>query len=380
MMMKKFATLACIALLAACSSNDSVDLEPVELVDIENERDLDVQWSSGVGDGLSDKFVLIQPAIAADKIFAADYEGRVYAFSRDNGKKLWKTDLDEPLVGGVGLGQGRVFVSTETGELVALDAGSGEEQWRSGVTSEILSPAAGNGDVAVVQSQDGTVFAFDEASGKQRWRYDNTLPALTLRGTPAPVVADSMVYIGLASGKLQAFSATDGILQWEQRVAMAQGRSELDRVVDIDGTPLLENGILYAVSYQGRLMAVNAGTGRPLWAKDESSFQNVAAGLGYIYVTDSADNVKAYNASNGQLVWTNDTLLRRHLSAPQTFAGYVAVADFEGYVHVLNQTDGQIVARRKVDGDGVRAPMATADGVLYVLGNDGELEAIKMAE
>lgn len=378
--MKKLATLACVLILTACSSSKNVDLEPVELTDIENEQDIDVKWSRGVGDGLSEKFVLIQPAISGANIYAADYEGRVYGYNRTDGDKLWKQDLDEPLVGGVGMGIGHVFVSTEAGQLVALNADSGDVLWRASVSSEVLSPAVGNGDVVVVQAQDGSVFAFDETSGKRRWRYDNTLPALTLRGTPAPVMAENLVFIGLASGKVEAFSASDGILQWEQRVAMAQGRSELDRVVDIDGTPIVSGGILYAASYQGRLMAINPGTGRPLWAKDESTYQGLASGLGYIYLVDDTDTVKAYDATSGQLVWSNNTLLRRHLSAPQAFGGYVAVADFEGYVHILNQTDGKIVARRKVDGDGVRAPMATADGVLYVLGNDGELEALTVED
>lgn len=183
---------------------------------------------------------------------------------------------------------------------------------------------------------------------------------------------------GFSSGKMISLDINEGIPQWEQRVAVPQGRSELERVVDVDGSPLLIGDSVFSASYQGRLVAINRTTGKGLWVKPESTYNNMAGGMGYVFVADAEGRLKAYNATNGNLVWENDQMLRRELGAPQTFGNYVAVADFEGYVHVVNQADGQLVARRKVDGDGVRSPMLGMGNVLYVHGNSGELEALSI--
>lgn len=382
--MKKLATfastMACVALLTACSSNDAIDLEPAELVDIDSNLELDKLWGEGIGDGMGEQYNLLQPAINGDVLYAADHEGNVVALDRNSGREQWEVELEQRISGGVGLGKGRVFVGTLSGLVVALDAGSGAELWRQQVSSEVLAPPAGNGDIVAVQTLDGKVIALNAEDGEQRWRYDTVQPALTLRGTAAPLVTDNTVYAGFSSGKILAISAGDGILRWSQRLAVAQGRTELDRVIDIEGAPLLVNDILYGASYQGRIMALNRGNGRPIWAHEDSTYQNLSAGLGYIFLVDSDDKVKAYNATSGELMWENDQMVRRRLGASTTFGNYLAVADFEGYVHIMNQSDGEFVARRKVDGAGVRAPMTSAGDVLYVQGNSGDLEALTVVE
>jgi outer membrane protein assembly factor BamB len=378
--MKRFATLACVALLAACSSNDAVDLEPADLVDIDTNAKVKKLWSEGVGSGMGKQYTLLQPAIKGDVVYAADHEGTVVALDRNSGREQWEVELETQVSGGVGLGQGRVLIGTLSGEVIALEASTGSVQWRQQVSSEVLAPPAGNGDIVAVQTLDGKVIALNATDGEQRWRYDTVQPALTLRGTSSPLVTENTVYAGFSSGKILAIESRDGILRWDQRLAVAKGRTELDRVIDIEGSPILVDDILYAASYQGRIMALNRGTGRPIWAHEDSTYQNLSAGLGYVFLVGADDTVKAYNATSGQLMWENDQLTRRRLGASQTFGSYVAVADFEGYVHIMSQTDGAFVARRKVDGNGVSAPMASVDDVLYVLGNSGDMEALSIVE
>ena len=376
--MKSFVIALLAVFLVACSSNDSVDLEPAELVDIENPQKIKKLWSEDVGVGTGEHYTLQGLSILGDTLFAADAKGRVTALNLESGKELWEVKLNLPVAGGTGAAGDLVFVGTTNGEVVALDSATGETRWLAQVGGEVLSAPQGNNTRVVVQTLADHIFGLNAADGSQVWRYDSATPALTLRGTATPAIKDTTVYVGFSSGKIAALNVDEGSLLWEQRVALAQGRSELERVIDIDGSPLVTNDAVFSGSYQGRLVSINRTTGQGMWSKKESSYSNLASGLGKIFITTPDGIVKAYNSDSGQLIWQNDELIRRQLNAPQSFGSYLAVADFAGYVHILNQADGRIVARRKVDGDGVRSPMVANGDVLYVHGNSGDIEALKI--
>lgn len=378
--MKRLAIVALSAVLGACASNDAIDLEPAELVDFDETAELKELWSEDVGAGQDKRYTRLMPAIAGDRIFATDIEGNVVALNRHDGDEMWETELEAPVSGGVGAAYGLVLVGTYNGEVIALDQNDGSERWRAQVSSEVLSAPQSNGDIVAVQTLDGRLYGLEASSGEKRWSYDNALPVLTLRGTGTPVVTDTTVFAGFATGKVLAIESRTGLLKWEQRVAVAQGRTELERVIDIDGAPLLVGDILFAGSYQGRLVALNRGNGRGIWAEEASTYQSLAAGLGNVYLSSAEDHVIAYQAGSGQAQWSNEQLLRRKITAPQTFGNYVAVADDEGYLHVMSQDDGRFVAREKIDGDGVRSAMISDGEVLYVMGNSGELVALKVKE
>ncbi|WP_439136129.1 outer membrane protein assembly factor BamB [Pseudomaricurvus sp.] len=378
--MKRVLLLGLISVLAACSSNDEVDLEPADLVDFDETVEIDRLWSEGVGMGAGKTYTLLPIAVDGDRVFAVDAEGLVKSINRSSGDENWEVELETSISSGVGASSNHVFVGTLKGEVIALDAATGAEQWRTRLSSEILSPPQSNGSELAVQTLDGKLYGLSVSDGSQLWMNDSSIPALTLRGTSTPLITSTSVYAGFATGKVMALDVKDGTPQWEQRVAAAQGRSELERVVDINAAPMLVGDILYAVSYQGRLVALNRGTGQGLWAQKASSFNNLGSGMGYVYISDADDSVKAYDARSGALIWENDQLSRRQIGAPQAFGRFVAVADFEGYVHIMNQSDGQFVARRKVDGDGVRTPMVGVGDTLYVYGNSGDLEALTEEE
>ena len=370
---KNAAVLALAVLAVGCSSNSKKELPPNDLPDIQEEVRLDKQWSVSVGDGQGELYNLLTPAADGDRLYAASADGEVVAVDRLTGDKFWETDLDLPVSGGVGAGYGLVMLGTLKGEVIALDASSGEEKWRARVTSEVLSAPATNGDVVVVQTQDDRLIAFDAATGAQRWIYENTPAVLTLRGTSSPVMTNRLVMAGLSSGKVLALDASRGIPVWEQRVAVPQGRSELERVVDIDGNLLLSGGNLYVVSYQGKVAAIDAESGRPLWNSDASSYVGLAQGFGSVYVSLANGAVESIDERSNTALWSNDALLRRQLSAPEVFSSYVAVGDFEGYLHLLSQVDGHFVGREKIDGDGVRVrPLVIGDWI-YAYGNSGKL-------
>jgi outer membrane protein assembly factor BamB len=365
--------------LTGCSTisgwfdDDDDPTAPVDLVKIEQTVKIKKLWSAGVGDGQGDGLYRIQPAISGDVIYAASAEGRVRAFERAKGKSLWKVDLDTSLSGGVGVYDDAVLLGSSEGFVLKLDAGSGELLWSTRLRGEVLAPPQANGKVVVAQTYDGKLQGLDFHTGEILWTYDSNVPVLTIRGTSVPILRNGVVYAGFANGRVLAFDAQTGAIGWEVRVAISQGRSEIERIVDVDGTMVLAGSELYAASYQGRVVAINAASGRKLWQQDVSSFSGVSQGFGNLYVADEDGTLTAY-LRNGQGVrWTQTALGYRELSRPTPVSSYVAVGDFEGYVHLLSQVDGQFAGRVKVDGDGVRADMLSDGNILYVFGNSGKL-------
>lgn len=373
----KYAALLALAVLATgCSSTSKKELPPAELTKFQEEVELKVEWSRSIGDGQGDLYNTLTPAVDGDHLFAASADGRVIAMDRTNGNVLWKVSLDLPVSGAVGAGYGLVVVGTLKGEVIALDTSSGEERWRAKVTSEVLSAPAVNSDLVVVQTQDDRLIALDASTGSQRWIYESTPAVLTLRGTSSPVLTNSLAIVALSTGKVVALDTQRGIPVWEQRVALPQGRSELERVVDIDGNLLLSGGTLYVVTYQGKVAGIDIDSGRLLWQRDASSYAGLAQGFGSVYVSLSSGSVESIDERSNSALWTNDALARRQLSAPEVFSSYVAVGDLEGYLHLLSQVDGHFVGRKKIDGDGLRArPLVVGDWI-YAYGNSGKLVAL----
>ena len=364
--------------LVGCGSSGKKELPPAELEKFTAEVELDRAWKRNIGVGQGELYNNLQPTLDGLTLYAADANGRVVSLDRDTGKVNWQVKLKEPLSGAVGAGGGRVILGTLDGAVITLDENDGSELWRVQVSSEVLAPPQTNGDIVVVQSQDDKLVALDIGTGEQRWIYESDLPVLTVRGHSAPVVSLYRVYAGLSSGRVVALDAANGLPVWDQRVAQPQGRSELERMVDIDGQLLLDDDTLYAATYQGNLVALDADSGNIRWQRPTSSHGGPGAGFGSIYLSNADGTVEAYDEGRATSLWTNDQLLRRQLTAPVTFSSYVAVADYEGYLHLLAQTDGRLVGRVRVDSKGVRVPPIARGGTLYVYGNSGDLAAYQL--
>lgn len=400
--MNKFALCVLVLMLSSCStlkfwgddtqnsgeansdqtgenSNANEAVEAAALQDFEAQVKLIKRWRTGIGKGQESHEASLVPTVSAEVVYAATREGKVAALDKTNGDVLWRVALDDLLTGGVGVGGELVVVGNNNGEVIALTADSGEERWRTALSSEILAAPGANSAVVVVQTQDAKVVGLSAGTGDKLWQFETDVPVLSLRGTAAPLVTDTMALTGFANGKLVALDVTSGSVLWEARLAIPKGRTELERMVDVS-TPVLRNDIVYATSYQGQAGAYSRGTGRELWTKKYSSHVSPGYGFSQAYIITDTDTVQALRGSSGQVLWSNDKLTLRNLSAPQTLGGTVAVVDFEGYLHLLSQTDGAFVARTRVDGKGVSVPMASDGDVLYILDNSGDLSAYSIKD
>ena len=368
-------TTGCSTITGWFNDDEFDPREPVELEKITEQVKLKSRWSRGVGDGQGEGLLKINPILVGDSLYAASAEGRVMSVDPESGRVRWKQDLDLALSGGVGHHGNSVFVGASEGLVMRLDAASGSEIWRAPVSGEVLSAPQGDGRYVVAQTYDGKLMGFDYETGEVRWTYTSDVPVLTLRGTGTPMILGDNAIAGFADGKVVAINLRSGNVAWEVRVAIPQGRSEIERIVDIDGSMAVQSNELYVASYQGRLAAIDTRSGRRLWQRNVSSVSGVGVGFGNVYVADDDGTVSAF-LRNGQGVrWQNIDLGFRDLSRPTPVSSYVAVVDFEGYLHLLSQVDGEIVGRTKVDSSGARADMLTRGNRLFVFTNDGALKA-----
>jgi outer membrane protein assembly factor BamB len=355
MMPKVIALIFTSFFLLACSSQETkseamdseVESGPAELVSFNETVDVDVVWRRSLGKGSGAKNIRLRPAQSGDNVYGADYNGQLWALELASGDKVWSRTFDQNITSGVVVAENDLYIATQDGILHSIAKSKGELQWSQPLSSESIAPVVVDDSQVYIRTIDGHLTAFDRRSGKQNWTYQAALPVLTVHGTGSPVLLQNLVITGFANGKLVAVDRELGIPRWDKRLAIAQGRSELERLVDLDGTPLVDKGIVYATAYHGKLAAI-AYDGKTQWETELSSYFGPALGLGNLYITRDDDHVQAYDQINGASVWSQSALQGRFLNQPVEYENYVVVADFEGYVHVLAQVDGEMLGRLSV--------------------------------
>jgi outer membrane protein assembly factor BamB len=355
---------ALAAALSGCStvggwfSPSPTKAKPADLVEFKSTATLAEAWKSDTGDTAG---YLFQPLAEGDDVFAAG-GSRVARIAVSSGNTVWTTDTGVTLSAGAGAGLGLVLAGGGKGELLALDLATGQPRWKVVLSSEVTGQLLAAADTVIARTGDGRVHGLAAADGSRKWLYTRTLPALSLRGSGGMVVRDDVLYAGFPGGKLVALNATNGAQLWEATVALPRGATELERVADVMGSPVVDGRQVCAVAYQGRVACFDRRTGTPLWTRDTSSNSGLAMDAINVYVTDDKDAITAYDKASGRAGWRQDKLARRQVSAPLVFGDWVVVADGEGVVHVLSADDGSFVARAKVDSAVRTAPVDIGPG------------------
>ncbi|WP_316368138.1 outer membrane protein assembly factor BamB [Candidatus Thiodiazotropha sp. CDECU1] len=376
--MRQFIFWPLLLLLAGCSAftgKDNAD-PPSELVELQPELRIETIWDAGFEDA-DETLLKLKPVVSNGVLYIAEPSGEVFALDPETGDKHWSVDTDSPLSGGPGVADGLIAVGTLEAELILLNGEDGGERWRQRVSSEVLSSPAINDGNVVCRTTDGSVTAYSTDAGEKRWLYDRSVPVLTLRGDSSPLITDYQVLAGFAGGKLVGLSLDTGLAEWEATISTPKGRTELERVVDIDADPVLVEGTLYVTAYQGDVAAVSESSGVVLWRRDISSHAGLDASWRQVFVTDSADHVWSLDATNGATLWQQKKLHARKLSAPAMVNDTVVVGDFDGYVHWLSQEDGRQMARIRVGSDAIRLKPLVINDIVYVMDEGGTLSALR---
>ncbi|MFC3150224.1 outer membrane protein assembly factor BamB [Litoribrevibacter euphylliae] len=379
---KRLTLLAAVVATVGCSSSDENEAtQPAELVDFAPVISVDEVWNRWAGDGAgTESWLRLKPAVDGDAIYVCDADGDCYAYNRHSGDRLWSVSFDLDVSGGVGAGSGFVAFGTLDGFLVVLNGQDGSEVFREQLTSEVLSSPAIQDDLLVVQSQNGHVFGFDLKMKERKWHYDATLPLLSLRGTADPIINDKVTYAAFANGKVVALDNESGVSLWEKRISIPSGKSDLEKLADVDGTPILDQDTMYAVGFNGFVRAIDLYSGRVRWQKEFSSWVGPAFGFGQVYLSLDNGELVALDDRSSSVNWKQDSLLNRRLTRPVTLGNYVVVGDFEGYLHFVSQLSGTFAERIRIDSDGLLSPPIVVGDTLYIYSSDGTLAAVQIRE
>jgi outer membrane protein assembly factor BamB len=352
---------------------------PTPLLEYEPEVNLDILWKESVGVGTNQQLLRLVPAVGVDKIYAADNEGLVQARQLSDGDLLWETDTELEFAGGPGLGAGILVLGTSNAEVVALNQENGDIIWKAAVSSEVLSVPTIFRGVVIVRTTDGSVVALNEKTGEVVWSYVRSVPALSIRGTSSPIVVEDNVITGEDNGKLMALRLSDGKFVWETSIAVPQGRSEIERLVDLDVDPIERNGVIYVASYHGGVGAVSELAGDVLWRKEDiSSGSGLSSDGTYLYLTNSESHVMQLDRRTGTPLWKQQDLQYRNLTSPSVYRNYVVVGDLEGYVHWLSSVDGRQLARIQITKNPINTTPLIANDIVYIYASDGTLAALRI--
>ena len=379
------ATALAVALLSGCSTIKNVfdgrgkdhSKDPAKLVQISPSVSVSKLWSASVGKGEEKLGIAQRPAIADGHVYAAAVEGGVSAFDLRSGQSLWRYASELPLTGGPGAGDGLVVVGSMEGDVIALDAATGAEKWKAKVANEVLVAPAVGGGLVFVHSNDGRITALDAATGERRWFHSADVPALTVRGNGAITVGPGLIFVGNDNGTLTALSMTDGGVIWTTPVAQPDGRSELDRMADVDGPAVLDNTTLYATSYKNHTVAIDGPSGQLMWDRENGGPRGLGLSNSAVVVTDPTGKVWGLDRNSGGSLWQQDGLAYRNTTAPAVQGDYAVVGDLEGVIHWLRLNDGAFAARSSVGG-AVTGQPAVADGIVVVQTIEGQLAAFSI--
>ena len=379
MSMKRIAAISLLVLMTGCStisgwfSSDKSE-KPAELVDFKPSAAFKVRWHEDVGD-MGDS--TLKPALTQDAVYAADADGKLYKLQRESGRQIWRVDTGFTITGGVGVGDGLVLVGGEKGEVAAYDE-AGKLRWKVTAPSEVLSPPQVADGIVVVRTGDGHVAGLSEKDGKRQWLYEHPTPSLIVRSHAGVAISHGVAFAGFAAGKLAAIDIASGNVRWETAVSQPSGTTELDRISDITSPPVVDDGQVCAVSFQGRVGCFDAAQGNELWNRKLSSDMGLSVSYKNLYVSDAEGVVHALDRNTGASVWQNGQLLRRETSRPLVLGNFVIVGDFKGYLHALSSGDGHLVARIDTDGSAIlSAPQQMDDGLL-VQTRDGGLYSLSI--
>jgi len=371
------AAIAAMLALSACSSKSKKVEKPAELVDIKSPT-VRIQrlWGASVGDGGKKLRLGLGLATAGNRLFAAGRDGDVAAFDLKTGKQLWRVETKLTLAGGTGVGSDVVAVGSGDGQVVVLSADNGAQRWRADVKGEVLSAPAVSENQVIVRTVDGKLRGLALSDGAEVWSAEQQIPKLTLRGAAAPVVAHDVAISGFDNGRVLAVNLRDGATVWESPVSPSHGRTELERLNDIDAPVKVAGDDVFVAGFQGRAAMLALDSGQIWWTRDLSSYRGVDVDDEQMYISTSEGDLVALKRRSGVEVWRNDSLKRRSLSAPAVAGDYVAVADLEGYVHWFDRATGTIAGRVKTGGDRVtNAPLSVNDNV-YVITDKGDIVAL----
>lgn len=368
-----------VLILTACGSNKD-DIKPQELSDLRRQGNFQVLWQKKLKSKKNLFGYQLRPEPMNRSVFTADVEGGVYRYQADNGQLQWQSQVNHTISAGPGVSETLVVVAGPDGQVTALDADSGSQLWQIQVSSEVLSPPVIDRNRVIIRSMDGRIYGLSINNGERQWLFSSEVPNLTLRGTGTPYAKGGRLYVGLDGGDVVALNIADGDVIWQQNVINNQGKTEIDRISDIDGDLGVVATDLYVSSAANKTLAVATESGQLLWRNDYGSYTGVTVSRRFIYLADQESVIRQIDRSNGETGWTVTDFKYRELTRPVFYLGALVVGDLAGYVHVIDAFSGKVLNRTQVGKDNFYGAPVVDGNIIYTYNKDGTLTAFRYNE
>ncbi len=364
--------LVAASFISACDNSKDID-PPAKLVDIKPTLKVKKLWTENLTSRKAKQLLLaLQPTVDNGVVYAASHGGKVKALNAESGKELWSTKTKLPLSAGPSMAEGVVVVGSSDGILIVLDANSGREKWRQSMSGEILSKPLVAQGLIVVRTVNNRLQALNISDAKTRWTIEEAVPKLTLRGTATPILAENAVITGFDDGKVVAVDLQSGDTLWSVVVDIPVGRTELEKLSDVDGAAVASGRDVFVVGYHGRVAMLEQSSGQIWWAQDASSYRGLAIDDTSLYVSTADGTVISIRRVNGAQQWEQKALHQRGLTAPAVNGDVLVVGDHDGYLHWLSTKDGSLLARANT-GERISNAPVIADGKVFVQTDAGKL-------
>ncbi len=357
--------------------NDKELRAPVELEVLTPEFEPVIQWKHEVGEGTDGLWIELSHQVVDGVAYAVSADGVVVAVQASSGSALWRQQLDQQLMAGVAVGGESLYVATASGELIAFNRSNGTQRWSSALLSEVLSAPAATDGMVVVRTVDGKLIGLKEEDGEELWRYQREVPALTLRGTSRPVIDGDRVYAALDSGEVVVLSLQEGREIWMKSVLAPRGRTEIERMVDLDADPVVADGVLYVIGYQGGMAALNTEQGDLLWKRKVNSLMAPLVYGDYLFLADGEGILWAFDRKDGSALWKQSAFQYHSLTSPTLIGKNLVVGNGEGALHWVSAEDGHRVAQIKLGAEGIAAqPLPVGEKQIISYGKGGVLSLL----
>jgi outer membrane protein assembly factor BamB len=377
--LQRWTWLAAVLLLVACSKDKAID-QPAKLTPFAATLRVQRIWSASVDDKKAVPLRLgLGIAIDNNRVYAAGHKGDVVAFDLNKGRVQWRTRTKAPLSGGTSAAGDLVLIGTSDGRLFALNAADGKIRWDVRINGEVLAPPAISERLIALRTGDGKLRGLSPADGHELWSTQQPVPRLSRRGTARPVIVGGVVLCGFDNGKVVAVNGSDGSVQWEATVTPPHGRTELERLSDIDSAVLTAGQNVYAVGFQGRVAMLALETGQIWWAHELSSYRGMNMDDEALYISTAEGEVVALRARTGAEIWRQSVLLHRGLSEPANMNDALVVGDFQGYLHWLDKSSGALAARVSTGKVRISNVPVVAGNIVVAVNDRGQIHAYRVS-
>ncbi len=363
--------------LLSCSSEDNTE-PPTPLSKIEQPLPVRVDWKTNTGAGIESASYNMRPLLVQNQIYSVNTEGLVKSIDTESGKVNWSAETEVAAITGLAGTSEVILASSRDGDLNAFNIlpDGLQLRWSIRLKGEVRALPLIADQQVFVRTVDGRLSALSVSDGSIQWTVTRRVPALSLTGNSQPLVKGDLVIAGFDDGKISAFSRVDGRTVWETTVSHPTGRTEIERLVDIDGQFIIEDGIIFVSSYQGKLAAIQAIDGSVLWSRNFSSYQSIVADEDALYLSSDNSHIWSIDRRTGSAFWKQEALQARKITAPLIIGDNLVVADLEGYVHWLDKSDGTLRGRVKPTDSRYIAQPLEWNNKIVVIDSEGILSSL----